>query len=333
MIKIAVVGFGFMGLTHAVNILKNPDLELVAIVDKYPENIRKNLSEQTGNFSTGKFDTEVISNLRIYQNIEDCLASESLDACVIAVHTNLHYALTSLALKAGVNVFLEKPFSLSVDECRELIELAHNNSLLLMIGHVVRFMPAYQKLKRFIESGEFGALKFLSLSRFSGLPAWGQWKEKQKEFGSSGGALFDLVIHDIDFVQWILGIPDNVAAQLLPGQLSDQDYVNATWTYKSGLKVKIEGGNIFHTSFPFHAGYTARFENATIYYSSNFPENIKICTDQNVSEIPAGDANDGFSEEINYFASCLKSKTFPELCTPGSALQTIEICYLHLIPS
>jgi predicted dehydrogenase len=332
MIKIAVVGFGFMGVTHAINILKNPDMELVAIVDKFPENIRKNLNEQIGNFSTGTVDAEIVSKLNIYQSLEDCLASESLDACVISVHTNLHYDLTVSALHAGLNVFLEKPFSLSVEECREMTDLAKRNGLILMIGHVVRFMPAYLSLKNWIDSGQYGALKFLSLFRFSGLPVWGQWKEKQKDFGSSGGALFDLLIHDIDYAHWVIGPPDNVKAELLPGNLSNQDYINAIWKYKSGLMVKIEGGNIFHTAFPFQAGFTARFENATISYASNAPDSIKISTDQEVVEVPAGDANEGFSGEINYFSACLKGKTYPELCTPESAMYTIELCNFHLIP-
>jgi predicted dehydrogenase len=60
--KIAVVGFGFMGSTHTINILKNPELELVAFVDKNPGNIMKNLTEQ------------VVSKNKIYTDLEDCLA-------------------------------------------------------------------------------------------------------------------------------------------------------------------------------------------------------------------------------------------------------------------
>ena len=158
-------------------------------------------------FRSGTIDEEVISRLNIYSALDDCLAAEALDACIIAVHTDLHYELATLALNAGVHVFLEKPFSLSVDEGMKMIELAREKNLVLMIGHVVRFMPVYQTLKHWIDSGEYGALKFLSLIRFSGLPVWGQWKEKRKAFGSSGGALFDLLIHDIDFAQWVLGVP------------------------------------------------------------------------------------------------------------------------------
>ena len=170
-LKVAVIGFGFMGVTHTMNILKSPELELVAIVDKNPENISKNLDKQVGNLSTGTFNKNEISGIRIYSSFEDCLVNEKLYACVIAVHTDFHYKLTKLALEAGINVFLEKPFCLNISEGEELIELANRKNLLLMVGHVVRFMSPYLKLKNWIENGEFGPLKFLSLTRFSGIPA------------------------------------------------------------------------------------------------------------------------------------------------------------------
>ncbi len=329
-IRIAVVGFGFMGITHTMNILKNPGLELVAIVDKNPENIRKNINEQIGNFSTGGISQKDIVNIKIYSSFEDCIAAEQLDACVIAVHTDFHYKLTKLAFEAGINVLLEKPFCLNISEGEELIELAANNGLLLMVAHVVRFMPAYQKLKNWIDSGEFGNLNFLSMTRFSGVPAWGQWLEKQKDFGSSGGALFDLVIHDIDFVQWAVGIPDSIESNVLPGKLSRHDYLNAKWKYSSGINVKIEGGNIFHTTFPFQAGFSASFEKASILYSSTNPENIIVATDTEIIKIPAGDAMNGYSGELDYFVECLKNKTKPEKCMPESALQSIILGYKHV---
>jgi predicted dehydrogenase len=329
-LKIAVVGFGFMGVTHTLNILKNPALELVAIVDKNPDNISKNLDKQVGNLSTGTFNKNEISKVHIYSTFEECIAAEKLDACVIAVHTDFHYKLTKLALEAGINVFLEKPFCLNIQEGEELIKLAQIKILLLMVGHVVRFMPPYQKLKSWVDSDEFGSLKFLSLTRFSGVPDWGQWTEKQKDFGSSGGALFDLVIHDIDFVQWVLGMPDSIESTILPGKLSKHDYLNAIWKYNSGIKVKIEGGNTFHTAFPFQAGFSANFEKASILYSSSNAENIIVATDSEVKQVPAGDAMIGYSEEIDYFTRCLINGKRPKKCMPESALQTIHLGYKHI---
>jgi len=330
MIKIVVVGFGFMGKTHTGNILKNPSARLAAIVDKNTENIHENLKGESGNFDTGSIDAEELSKVNIYSDFAECLKTEKPDACVIAVHTNLHFEMAKTALEAGTHVFLEKPFTLDVEKGEELLNRARKMNKIMMVGHVVRFMPPYQTLKNWIDSGELGRLEFLSLSRFSGVPAWGQWKDKQKDFGSSGGALFDLVIHDIDFAQWVCGVPVKIRANCLPGKLSNHDYVSALWKYgNTELNVKIEGGNTFHTQFPFHAGFSARFENASVHYSTNDPDNITVTTDTETKTVSAGEGNDGFLSEINYFLSCAEENKQPEKCMPESALESIRICYRH----
>lgn len=331
MLKIVVAGFGFMGITHTGNIFKNPAVQLSGIADKNSKGITDKLKEQSGNFSTGAVTAEELTGVNIYDNLGDAIKNEQPNACVIAVHTNLHYELAKMALEAGTHVFLEKPFTLDVKEGQELIKLAKDRNRILMIGHVVRFMPAYNKLKSWIDSGEFGSLEFLSLSRFSGVPSWGQWKDKQKAFGTSGGALFDLVIHDIDFAQWVCGVPDNINAHCLPGKLSNYDYVSAMWKFENrNLHVRIEGGNSFHADYPFQAAYHARFENASVHYSSGSPDNIIVAADSGISEIPAGNANDGFAAELEYFIECIGSGSQPEKCTPESALETIQTCYRHI---
>jgi predicted dehydrogenase len=210
-----------------------------------------------------------------------------------------------------------------------LIAFARQQNVKLMVGHVVRFMPPYRKLKKWIDSKQFGELKFISLKRFSGLPTWGQWKEKQDKFGSSGGALFDLVIHDIDFLNYALGVPERIESVNQAGSLSMYDYVEASWFYKD-VKAKIEGGNTFHSSFPFQAGYIARFDTASVVYSSLLPTFIQICSDQSVLSVSAGDANEGFYNEIDYFADCIENNTDPIMCMPESSLKTIELCYEHI---
>ncbi|MCA1758820.1 MAG: Gfo/Idh/MocA family oxidoreductase, partial [Bacteroidales bacterium] len=141
MIKIVVLGFGFMGKTHTGNLLKNPHVQLVALVDKNTENIQKNLKEESGNFSTDSFGEEELSKVNIYTDFAECLKTEKPDACVVAVHTNLHIEMAKLALESGCHVFLEKPFTLDVEEGQALINLARTKNKVLMIGHVLRFMP------------------------------------------------------------------------------------------------------------------------------------------------------------------------------------------------
>jgi len=330
--KVAVVGFGFMGITHTLNILNNPDLQLVAIVDNSLETIEKNLTAQSGNLSTGNIDPEAIKNIKMYNNFDECLQNEELDAVYICVHTNLHYDLTKKALMHDKHVFLEKPFSLNNKHAEELINLSVQKKKILMVGHVVRFMSPYQKLKQWIDNKEFGELKFLSLTRFSGLPAWGQWKEKHIT-ETSGGALFDLIIHDIDFVNYALGSPSEIKSTWLPGEMSNHDYVSAMWSYKDkNTKVKIEGGNTFHINFPFQAGYMAQFEKASVVYSTNKGDIIQIADDKSIKEVSAGDAMAGYYNEGAYFTQCMITGTQPAECLPESSLQSIQLSYKHLNP-
>jgi predicted dehydrogenase len=328
--RIVIAGFGFMGMTHAVNVLKYPGAQLAAIVDLDPQQAMGRLGQEAGNLDTGTISKEDLSGISTYTDLETCFAEEKPDACILAVPTDLHYPLALQTLQAGIPALVEKPLVLDPEEGDRLIALASERELLLMVAHVVRFMPPYLKLKHWIEGGEFGELTWLSMCRFTGLPAWGQWKEKQKDFGSTGGALFDLVIHDIDFVQWVLGKPDSITATVLPGKLSAHDYVNARWTYNSGPEVKIEGGNRFHHSFPFEAGFTATFEQASIRYLSSDPAHIIVATDEEVKQVPAGDAMEGYGGELEYFLDCLERKANPVNCLPESAVQSIRICQDHL---
>jgi predicted dehydrogenase len=329
MINIAVIGFGFMGITHALNIQKNKKFNLRAIITRDVTGISSRLHRQIGNFSIGEIDTQAILQVPVYKSLRECLKNEKIDAVQISVHTDLHYEMAAEAIENGLHVFLEKPITLRLEEGRLLIAFAKQKKVKLMVGHVVRFMPAYRKLKDWIDQKEFGALKFISLTRFSGLPSWGQWKEKQQQFGSSGGALFDLLIHDVDFLNYALGSPDKIESVCYPGSLSMYDYVIAHWSYKD-IKAKIEGGNTFHSTFPFQAGYMARFEDASVMYSSQVPQFIQVCTDEKVSQIYTGAANDGFYNEIDYFADCITSDSETLACTPESSLDTIRLCYSHI---
>lgn len=329
--NIAVVGFGFMGMTHVLNIIKNPKLNLSAIVEKDLDSIEQKLLDPGGNFSTGEIDASQLDTVKKYSSLEACLSSEkSLDAVHLCIHTDLHTSMAREVLGRGIHLFIEKPFTLDVEHGESVLQLARDKNCILMVGHVLRFMPPYRKLKSLIENKEYGPLRILSMTRYSGVPAWGQWTEKQKDFGATGGALFDLLIHDIDFAQWVLGSPHEVHASCVPGVLSDHDLINAMWQYSDQkVRVQINGGNTFHSAFPFSAGYKAAFEHATVVYDTSAPDVIKISDHQQLREIPAGDANEGYFDEIDYFADCLIDHHQPTLCMPESSLETIRLCHRH----
>lgn len=329
--KVAIVGFGFMGMTHAENILRNENFRLVAIVDKNPAAVEERIKARSGNFETASVDADRLLKIKHYTSLDDCLEYEELDAVHVCVHTELHYEIACKALLHGKHVFLEKPFCLDIKQGDALIRLAREKERILMVGQVVRFMPPYRKLKDMVDSGKYGKLKFLQMTRFSGVPAWGEWIERRSVYGSSGGALFDLVIHDIDFVNHLLGMPGSIHCEYLPGLLSKHDYVGAWWKYHDrDITVRIEGGNIFHSDFPFQAGFVAQFEKASVQYSTMKGDILLVATDAGAESIPSGSPGDGFQDETEYFAQCIINNRPPAECLPESALQTIRLCYDHI---
>lgn len=326
-LKTAIVGFGFMGKTHALNVFRSGRMELSAIVDADLNRIY----QPGGNFDTGGIDTEILAALPKYMTLEECLEKETIDLVFICVHTKLHYEMAKLSLERGAHVFVEKPFVLDIAEGEALVEEAKRRKRLLGVGHVVRFMPAYRKLREIYRSNTYGALKFISLSRFSGVPDWGDWGKRQREFGSSGGALFDLVIHDIDFLHFLLGQPEKVESTFFGGALSPQDYLSAFWRYADReLQVKVEGGNTFHSKFPFEAGFKATFERASLVWHSYDGTEIKVADHQETHSLPVENVNEGFREESEYFARCIQEGRYPEACSGESALETIRLCYRHV---
>lgn len=105
-----------------------------------------------------------------YTTIKECLDKESIDAVCICVPTAFHYDTAGEALKAGKHVFIEKPLCLDVNQARKLIDLAIEKKRILMTGHVVRFMPPYQKLKNGLTQGSLEISGFWHLAASQAIP-------------------------------------------------------------------------------------------------------------------------------------------------------------------
>ncbi|MGP1421666.1 MAG: Gfo/Idh/MocA family protein [Tannerella sp.] len=327
-LRTAVVGFGFMGKTHAANILRSDVMTLSAIVDRSPDAIGQAMA---GNLDTGSFDPKALSSVRQYTDWEECLEKEELDLAYICVHTSKHCEMAMKALRKGLHVFIEKPFVLDVAEGEALIEEARRQQRKIGVAHVVRFMPAYVRLMELYHEEMYGALKFLSLTRFSGIPHWGEWEKRRQDFGSSGGALFDLLIHDIDYVYYLLGKPDRIESRCLPGALSLHDYVSAFWHYEGRDRmVEVEGGNTFHARLPFEAGFRAVFERASVTWSSGNARELYVADDVSLQTIALPDAGEGYRDEGTYFARCILNDTYPETCSAESSLETVRLCHQHI---
>ena len=185
-----------MGGCHFYNYEKIENAELVAVCD-----VRRDVAEN----KVGD------RKINIYTSLDKMLKSEQLDMIDICTPSFLHKDMAIKLLKAGYHVLCEKPMTLNAKDAKKVVEAAKATDKKFMVAHVVRFMAPYIYLKKTIESGELGKLLRLDMKRISSIPTW-SWEDWMRDEKRSGGVATDLSIHDIDFVQSVLGMPDKISA-------------------------------------------------------------------------------------------------------------------------
>jgi predicted dehydrogenase len=117
-----------------------------------------------------------------------------LDAVVIATAVRHHFPMAKASLLAGKHTMIEKPMAASTAECEELIALARQQGLILMVGHTFLYSPAVRKIKEVVDSGDIGELRYISARRLNlGL------------FQKDINVAWDLAPHDISIIQYIMG--------------------------------------------------------------------------------------------------------------------------------
>jgi hypothetical protein len=141
--NIGVCGLGMMGRAHLANAVRMDGVSVAALCDSDPQHLRLE-GEARGNIS---FDTEgLTAQAARFEQFDRMLDETDLDVIVLAVPTHLHAEFALRALGAGVHVFCEKPIALTVEDAGRMCSAAREHGLVLMTGHVVRFMPAYAEV-------------------------------------------------------------------------------------------------------------------------------------------------------------------------------------------
>ncbi len=179
MVNIGLIGFGYWGPNVAKNIFNNPELNLKYICDYDESRLQKAKSiyiEQTNYESDYK------------KLIED----DTLDAIAIVVETSGHYKIAKEALLAGKHIFVEKPFTSTVEEALELEEIAKEKNLIIHVDHIMIFHPIIRKVKSLIDSGELGEILYIDCNRLN----LGKIKKDVS-------AMWDLAIHDLSIIDYL----------------------------------------------------------------------------------------------------------------------------------
>ena len=202
-VRTAVIGVGYLGRFHAQKYAVLPDAKLVAVVDASAEN-REKVAAETG--------------CRAVADYRDIL--DEVDAVSIATPTPLHYPIAKECLERGIHVLVEKPITTTLEEARSLVGTAARVGRVLQVGHLERFNAAILAL-----AGTLGTPRFIETHRLAPF----------KERGTDVNVVLDLMIHDIDLIQSLVGAPivsiDAVGASVFSAGL---DIANARIRYANG---------------------------------------------------------------------------------------------------
>jgi len=318
MLRAGVIGFGGLGHVHAAAYAKRTDVQLVAVADIDPErltgkSIKINLGENQA------FDLQAV---RTYRSANRMLAHEALDLVSICLPTDLHAKVAVRALQKGVHVLTEKPMSRTLRQADAAIAAQEQSGRLLMVAQCLRFWPCYERLLAAHRSGEFGRLLMLSMRRISGSPGWGGARSWFLDGRRSGGCLLDMHIHDTDFVNHLLGVPEAVVATGRSHVSGAIDNSFTQYVYPDGPVVMAEASWSYGGGF--NMAFVASFERATLEmgYCDATLRVLRSGQAPETLELPATSAYDA---EIDYFVGCIQCGKPPERCLPASTRETMRI--------
>jgi predicted dehydrogenase len=224
MLRIGLIGSGFMGTTHAAGWAQTP-AHLVGICSADSARAGK-LAAQYG--------------AQVYSNYEALL--NDVDVVDICTPTHLHHEMTLQAAQAGKHIICEKPLARTPTQAQEMIAACEAAGVRLLVAHVVRFFPEYAAAKGIIERGEIGKVAVMRLTRCAWQPklAADNWFLDPTK---SGGMMLDLMCHDFDYARWIAGEVESVYARSIRASdpAAPEDYSIAILRHTNGALSNVEG--------------------------------------------------------------------------------------------
>lgn len=323
--RIAVFGLGFMGSTHLKAWRNIKGATLFAVADSVEKRLTGDLSDIQGNIG-GPGEKMDFSRVRTYRTPEEALADPEIEAVDICLPTDQHLDVALASLAAGKHTLVEKPMALDAAGVDRLVAAGRQSGRVLMTAQVVRFAPNYHGAREILKSGRLGAVRYALLRRRCAAPAWGKWMH---DAGKSGGGVFDLLIHDIDYCIYAFGVPDSVSATGYEDMPHGIDCIEGRLHYVGGPVVVVTGGWHHPKSYPFAQEFTIVADGGTLEFIP--PEKpLTLYRADGESEVPALPEVDIFQAELEYFLECAQAGRKPERCPPEESAAAVKLMRLML---
>lgn len=314
MAKVLLIGCGFMGSTHAecYRELIKYDVEISAACD---------IQKKRADAVASKF------RCRVYTDAEEAIKNSDCDTVDICLPTYLHTKYAILAMRAGKNVFLEKPACLMEEECRELLKVQKETGARVMVGQVVRVWDEYKFLSDAVSDKRYGNFLSGQFKRVSTRPLW-TWENWLADPEKGGGMPLDFHIHDVDFVRSVFGNPDEVISVATRDKDGIIYQIYSDFNYGDVI-IKIDGCWEEAKDYPFECSYRVSFEKATLEFRNNKLTVYPLEGGKLTPEFQEGDEFDinlgAYYKELRYFINTINSGEEIKISTLEDALESVKL--------
>lgn len=234
--RYALIGCGRIATNH-ITAVENNRLELIAVCDINPENIESLLA---------KHELNTDSSIKRYADYKKMIEENKLDLISIATESGIHAEIAIYCIEHGVNIIVEKPIAMSIEDADCIIEKAKEYKVKVSACHQNRFNLAIQETRKAIENNRFGKMSHGTIH-----VRWNRNKEYYDQapwrgkWASDGGALMNQCIHGIDLLRWMLGDEVvevyGVTMQQFHDYLEAEDLGVAILKFKNGAVGTVEG--------------------------------------------------------------------------------------------
>jgi predicted dehydrogenase len=315
---VAVLGAGFMGSTHA-RALRTIDGVRVKTIYAHSPDRGKPLADELGVIFT--------------QTVEDIFSDPEIEAIDICLPTPWHREMSERAIAAGKHVLLEKPLALNLEDADALVALAERTDRVFMIAHVLRFWPEYAELHRLANTGDYGKPVNALAYRRQAYPAWSTLFSNAD---LTGGAIVDMLIHDFDALNWVLGEPVAVSARgRRHPEYGGFDQAQVLIEYADGRSALVDGGMLMPDSYPFSSSLQVLLERGALEYhfqaggrSVEMGQGVNRLMrypGEGEPELVPCEQTDPYRNELAYFIECIRTDAPPARATPNDARLALKV--------
>jgi predicted dehydrogenase len=326
MVRIGIVGIGFMGMIHYLAAQKLKGARVAAICSRDPKKLAGDWRSIRGNFGPPGTWMD-LGKVKKYDELEHMFADPEIDLVDVCNPTHLHPSTARAALRAGKHVLVEKAIALTTRDADAMLKEAERAGRMLMVAHVLPFVPEFAFAAEVIRSGKYGKLVGAHFIRVISRP---DWSAEIGDASKTGGPAVDLHIHDTHFIGLVCGVPQRVySSGIMEG--GAVQYLTTLYHYPHGGPcVSCSSGAVAQKGRMFIHGYEIYLENAMLIFDGSKLTMYQGDKAKQPKLRGGGDPTGAFTLELQTAVNAVATGKEPDLLSGQLARDALVMCHKEI---